>query len=689
METKDIITSLREMGQQAHKAPEGFTDSVMQKVYQQKVSHRRLKMKAVVLTTWSLVWKFLLPLIFILVMVPIVLLESSTTSAIHKGALLSIGLLICFGTLAILFKQPRTISRTQRMAWASGLLSVAAIFFVTRSSISLFFGADYVDFEASDYDGNTPSVSSQLEERRQVFASSKENKASAGAVHMEQDSRSTIGVHDLMQSAPHFAKDELQRSPQFNTENYTRIEGQDFLETSSNPLSTFSIDVDTASYSNIRRFLQSNTLPPRDAVRLEEMINYFKYDYPRPTSRQEPFTVSTELSRAPWRQQHYLLQIGLQGIDLSENELAPSNLVFLIDVSGSMDAPNKLGLLKSSFRLLVEKLGAQDRISIVVYAGAAGTVLSPTPGNETASILSALERLQAGGSTAGSAGIERAYALAQQNFISGGNNRVILATDGDFNVGISSDAELTRMIEEKREAGVYLSVLGFGTGNYKDSRMEQLADKGNGNYAYIDSILEAKKVLVNDMRGTLFTIAKDVKIQIEFNPQHVQSYRLIGYENRALRNEDFNDDTKDAGELGAGHSVTALYEIVPVGIPTTIRSVDPLRYQTPSSPQGKRHENELATVKFRYKLPKENRSRLVSASVSPEVSPLPETSNNFRFASAVAQFGLLLRESKYKGASTYESTIELARGAKGKDQFGYRSQFIELVETAKLLGASR
>ncbi len=348
----------------------------------------------------------------------------------------------------------------------------------------------------------------------------------------------------------------------FNTEQYDHIQENGYLEAMSNPLSTFSIDVDTASYSNVRRFINGSQLPPTDAVRIEEFINYFNYDYPQPDG-EHPFSITTEVSTAPWNPAHKLVHIGLQGQQVDKTELPDSNLVFLFDISGSMNDANKLPLLKQGFRLLVEQLTERDRVAIVVYAGAAGLVLPSTSGAEKATILEAIDRLEAGGSTAGGAGIQLAYGQAKENFIPNGNNRIILATDGDFNVGASSDGELVRMIEEKRDDGIFLSILGFGTGNYKDSKMEKLADKGNGNYAYIDTIREAKKVLVSEMAGTLLTIAKDVKIQIEFNPTKVQAYRLIGYENRLLAKEDFTDDSKDAGELGAGHTVTALYEIIP------------------------------------------------------------------------------------------------------------------------------
>jgi Ca-activated chloride channel family protein len=469
----------------------------------------------------------------------------------------------------------------------------------------------------------------------------------------------------------------------FNTEAYDYIQENEFLEAMSNPLSTFSIDVDTASYSNARRFLNNSQLPPVDAVRIEEFVNYFNYDYPQPDG-QHPFSITTEVSSCPWNQDHRLVHIGIQGQQVDKEALPDSNLVFLFDVSGSMNDPNKLPLLKQGFRLLVEQLTERDRVSIVVYAGAAGLVLPSTSGAEKATILEAIDRLEAGGSTAGGAGIQLAYGQAQENYIPGGNNRVILATDGDFNVGASSDSELVRMIEQKREEGVFLSILGFGTGNYKDSKMEQLSNKGNGNYAYIDTIREAKKVLVSEMAGTLLTIAKDVKIQIEFNPAKVKAYRLIGYENRLLAKEDFTDDTKDAGELGAGHTVTALYEIIPAAADEQLRPTPELKYQE-SAMSTQADSNELLTVKFRYKQPDGSQSIEIVSPLVDEAVALEETSDNFKFSAAVAEFGLLLRDSSFKGDATYDQVLVLAQTSLGQDAEGYRGEFVDLVETAQLL----
>ncbi len=474
---------------------------------------------------------------------------------------------------------------------------------------------------------------------------------------------------------------------QHNTEGYTAIDENGFKDVLHNPLSTFSIDVDRASYSNVRRFLNMGQLPPKDAVRIEEMINYFSYDYPEPVGK-HPFSVYTEISQCPWNSAHQLLHVGLKGKSIDKSELPPSNLVFLIDVSGSMSDVNKLPLLKQAFRMLVNELRPEDRVAIVVYAGAAGLVLESTPGTEKAEILAALDKLQSGGSTAGGAGLKLAYKVAQENFSKEGNNRIILATDGDFNVGSSSNAEMERLIEQKREDGVFMTVLGFGMGNYKDDKMEIIADKGNGNYAYIDNIQEARKVFITEFGGTLFTIAKDVKFQMEFNPARVKGYRLVGYENRLLNDEDFNDDKKDAGEMGAGHTVTALYEIIPAGSDESLKSIDPLKYQSnrgdvKSAKQVKADPGaELMTVKLRYKQPDGNTSTKIEIPVKGKVLDLDETSDNFRFSAAIAEFGLILRNSEYKDDASMEEVIAMAKGARGEDEEGYRSEFIKLVKLA-------
>ena len=488
-------------------------------------------------------------------------------------------------------------------------------------------------------------------------------------------------LHDLN---PDFLYNGL---PEGNTEDYSPIEENNDKSPLDDPLSTFSIDVDNASYSNIRRFINNHQRPPADAVRIEEMVNYFDYDYPQPKDR-HPFSITTEHSDCPWNPERQLLLIGLQGKDVVYENLPPSNLTFLLDVSGSMKADNKLPLVKSAMRLLVEQLRPDDKVAIVVYAGAAGLVLPPTSGADKQTILDAIERLEAGGSTAGGAGIQLAYKTALENFLQDGNNRVILATDGDFNVGMSSDGEMTRLIGEKRKDHIFRTVLGFGMGNYKDNKLELLADEGNGNYAYIDNMLEAKKVFVQDLRANLFTIAKDVKIQVEFNPQVVKSYRLVGYENRLLNKEDFNDDTKDAGELGAGHRVTAFYELVlkekNEPAPTSSGEVDPLRYQQHALTKTALSGKELATVKFRYKPPTGEESERIEQPVFNKKISLDKTSDNFRFAAAVATFGMMLRGSAFSKSLDFQAVLDLAKGASGKDPFGYRAEFLRLVGLASL-----
>jgi Ca-activated chloride channel homolog len=485
--------------------------------------------------------------------------------------------------------------------------------------------------------------------------------------------------------SPVYYKPETENQPPSNTEEYDGITENIFQEAQKNPLSTFSIDVDAASYSNMRRFIQMGQRPPKDAVRIEEMVNYFDYDYPQPKG-DDPFSINTEISTAPWNTKHKLVHIGLQGRNIPKENLPASNLVFLIDVSGSMDEPNKLPLLKASFKLLVEELREQDRVAIVVYAGAAGLVLPSTSGAEKKKIIQSLENLEAGGSTAGGAGINLAYSIAKENYRQGGNNRVILATDGDFNVGESSNSSMEQLIEQERKDGIFLTTLGFGMGNYKDSKMEILADKGNGNYMYIDSILEAQKALVNEFGGTLFTIAKDVKLQIEFNPAKVQAYRLIGYENRMLKNEDFNNDKKDAGELGSGHTVTALYEIIPVGVESEFYKIDDLRYQPTVKPQNFASQtNEIMTVKFRYKKPDEEVSKLLVHPLIDQNISLDKTSNDFRWSAAVAAFGMILRESEYVLGFSTQDVTALAKGAKGIDKEGYRIEFINMTKSVGTL----
>ena len=465
-------------------------------------------------------------------------------------------------------------------------------------------------------------------------------------------------------------------------EQYAAIAENAMTAVSDDPRSTFSIDVDTASYSNMRRFIRDQALPPADAVRIEELLNYFDYDYAAPEGL-TPFSMTHEVSSCPWNDDSLLVHIGLQGQVLDEAAVPARNLVFLLDVSGSMNSPDKLPLLKRGLGMLVDNLRKQDRVSIVVYAGASGLVLEPT--SDKSEVLAALDRLESGGSTNGGAGIELAYRLAEKTMIKGGINRVILATDGDFNVGTTSQSDLVKMIEDKRAGGVFLSVLGFGTGNIKDATMEMLADKGNGNYAYIDSIAEARKVLVKEAGSTLVTIAKDVKIQVEFNPKEVASYRLVGYENRKLAHADFNDDTKDAGEIGAGHSVTALYEVIPTGGKAST-AIDPLVYQDEARPLSTAAASgELMTVKIRYKQPSGDKSDLLSFTVKGDDRPLDKTTDDFRFAAAVAEFGLLLRNSPNKGDASYDEVTTLARKSLGADNEGHRAEFVGLVEAAARL----
>ena len=467
-----------------------------------------------------------------------------------------------------------------------------------------------------------------------------------------------------------------------NREEYSHNDENRFKSPVKDPLSTFSIDVDAASYSNIRRFINQGEMPPKDAVRIEEMINYFNYNFAKPTLYDQ-VRIRTEVGICPLYKTHRLVQIGLKAREIESKNLPASNFVFLIDVSGSMFGPTRLELVKSSLRLLVNNLREKDRVAIVTYCGDARIALPSTPGNEKQKIKDTLETLTAGGSTAGGAGIEEAYRIAQKNFIAQGNNRIILCTDGDFNVGASSETELENLIESKRKSGIFLTVLGYGMGNYKDNKMQILAQKGNGNHAYIDNIQEANKVLVNEFGSTMYVVAKDVKLQIEFNPAKVQSYRLVGYETRILDNEDFNDDTKDAGEMGAGHTVTALYEIIPTGISGNIpRSIDPLKYQTETNINTQTgNSSELLTVKLRYKTPEEGKSKKIEKNVTD--TDKDNVSPDFRFASAVAMFAQLLRNSDYKGEATYDQVIETAQRGLSFDPEGYRAEFVRLVQSAK------
>ncbi|WP_343695221.1 von Willebrand factor type A domain-containing protein [Flavobacterium sp.] len=468
-----------------------------------------------------------------------------------------------------------------------------------------------------------------------------------------------------------------------NQEDYDSFVENAFESPKTAPLSTFSIDVDNASYTNIRRFLNNGQEVPKDAVRVEEMVNFFKYTYPQPKN-EHPFSINTEVSDSPWNSNTKILKIGLQGKNIPTEDLPASNLVFLIDVSGSMSDMNKLPLLKQSLKILVNALRAKDKVAIVVYAGAAGMVLPPTSGDEKKTIVDALDKLQSGGSTAGGAGIELAYKTAAENFIKGGNNRVILATDGDFNVGSSSNSDMEKLIEEKRKTGVFLTCLGYGMGNYKDSKMEILADKGNGNYAYIDNIHEANRFLGKEFKGSMFAIAKDVKIQIEFNPKQVQAYRLIGYENRKLRPEDFKNDAIDAGELGSNHTVTALYEIIPAGVKSDYLNVQPddLKY-TKTETSSNNYNGELATIKFRYKKPDGDKSIEMVQIINNRSVSLDKASDDFKFSTAVAWFGLKLRDSKLITQKSSEDILELAQQGISYDKGGYKAEFIRLIETSE------
>ncbi len=490
--------------------------------------------------------------------------------------------------------------------------------------------------------------------------------------------------HVVVDGVPDAAEFDFEITPRSapGNESYAPIVENDFLSPLKEPLSTFSVDVDTAAYANVRRFLEQGQLPPPDAVRIEEMLNYFSYDYAPPADG-KPFAVHVEMAACPWNTKHRLARIAIKGKEVPRDKRPPSNLVFLVDVSGSMDEPNKLPLVKASLAMIVESLNENDRLAIVTYAGSVQRVLDSTPGNKRSQIMAAISQLTPGGSTNGEGGIQMAYETAVKNFRQGGTNRIILCTDGDFNVGVSDDGELVKLIEEKRKSGVFLSIFGFGMGNLKDAKLEKLADHGNGQYGYIDSRQEARKVFVEGLSGTLVTIAKDVKLQIEFNPAQVGAYRLVGYENRALAAEDFNNDAKDAGDIGAGHNVTALYEIVPVGELKT--SVDSLKYQgqPAKAAADKAASDELFTLKLRYKQPDGDKSQKIEIPCQDRKDASAHPSRDFDWAAGVAAFGLLLRDSKYKGNATFDLALELAQGGKGRDAHGYRGECIELMRKAK------
>jgi Ca-activated chloride channel family protein len=530
-----------------------------------------------------------------------------------------------------------------------------------------------------------PSVPGQLGRLRSELAERKDQRRDAPGDRSLEDSLAGLAVEREKVEAVEELEEIAAPEPVMNTESYASIEENPFRRVSDEALSTFSIDVDTASYSNVRRMLNEGRLPPPSAVRIEEFINYFRYDYPQPDAGQ-PFSITTEVARCPWKPEHRLVLVGLQGRSVSAEDRKPANLVFLIDVSGSMNSADKLPLLVQSMQLLTEHLDHRDRVAIVVYAGASGLVLPSTSGFEQSAIRAALAQLSAGGSTNGGAGIELAYKVAQENYLVEGNNRVILATDGDFNVGITDRGSLVSLIEEKRKSGVFLSVLGFGSGNVKDDTMELLADKGNGNYAYIDSLKEAQKVLGEQVGGTLEVIAKDVKIQVEFNPATVEAFRLIGYENRILDHQDFHDDTKDAGEIGAGHSVTALYEIVPKGIPIELPKVDAKRYQPETERLGgSAFSGELMFVKLRHKAPDADSSKLIEMPLRATDVEFRAASENLRFAASVAGFAMLLRRSAYAGDLSFEKVRAFAAESRAFDPGNYRAEFLALAEKAAAL----
>ncbi|MFI5161160.1 MAG: von Willebrand factor type A domain-containing protein [Sphingobacteriales bacterium] len=549
-----------------------------------------------------------------------------------------------------------------------------------------------------DFTGSVTSV--DIASAKQLNTTSAENLLQGQAVGVNVVTQATpaAGQSVVIRGAATINKSpKYTPTPQYNNntsnladESYKTINENGFNLAKDNPLSTFSVDVDAASYSNVRRFINNGQLPPVDAVRVEEMINYFKYNLASP-SNGEPVGITTEISSAPWNQRHLLVRVGLKARTIDMSRLPASNLVFLLDISGSMGEANKLPLVKASMKMLVDQLRSEDRVAIVVYSGQVALKLPSTPGDEKQRIKDAIDELQAGGSTAGGAGIKMAYRIARENYVKGGNNRIIMATDGDFNVGDSSDGDMETLISRERYSNVPITIMGFGMGNLKDSKMEILADKGNGNYAYIDNLTEAHKTLVSEYGGTMYMVAKDVKLQVEFNPASVQAYRLVGYEDRLLDKEDFNNDQKDAGDMGSGHTVTAFYEIVPTGVIDDYSgSIDPLKYQkTNNAASIALYSDELMTVKFRYKQPNSHQSKLSQVVVKNRPASFNSTSSDFRFASAVAEFGMLLRNSQFKQNGSYEQAISIAKNAKGRDDDGYRAEFVRLAETASSLAGNQ
>ena len=588
-------------------------------------------------------------------------------------------LLFCFLFIGSLYAQEYEVTGKVTDVSNDPLLGVSVLIKGTTQGVSTDFDGKYT---IKVKNGDILEFSSLGMKTKQV----KVNGQKVINVVLEEDN---VALQDVVVTMGYAGKrnrkKDKQKKPvvyniyEESRETYKAIDESGFKSTATDPLTTFAADVDNASYSNVRRMLNDKQKPDKDAVRIEELINYFDYNYTPPAEGSKtPLNAITTLSKCPWNTDNYLLRIGLQAKKIDLTKAPPSNIVFLIDTSGSMYSPDKLPLLKESFKLLLESLRPEDRVAIVVYAGAERVALPSTPAKEKDTIIKVLENLEAGGSTAGGAGIQKAYQIARENFIEKGNNRIILATDGDFNVGVRSDGELKRLVEKERQSGVYISVLGYGMGNYRDDMLETIANKGNGNYAYIDNIAEAKKVLVNEFGGTLYTVAKDVKLQLEFNPQYVKQYRQIGYENRALENEDFKDDSKDAGEIGAGHTVTVLYELVPAKGKTT----DELRYQKQNI---QAHKDELAFLKIRYKDPYIKRAKSVEESIPIPftLTDLAQTDDDYRFAAAVAEWGMLLRNSKYKAQSSYNQVLELAKNALGEDKEGYHKEFIDLVELSE------
>lgn len=535
----------------------------------------------------------------------------------------------------------------------------------------------------------TESETNQSSPLSDAYIVQDEKQISLGDVRKSKMDISVADVSALeMTTSRSISSLRMESSPYDNLqdEEYSQFSENRFRLANEDPLSTFSVDVDAASYSNMRRFINRGSLPNKDAVRIEELINYFSYNYTEPTGN-DPIKISTEVGNCPWNSQNRLVKIGLKARSMTEENLPASNFVFLIDVSGSMYGATRLDLVKSSLKLLTNNLREKDRVAIVVYAGSAGEVLPSTSGENKQKIKEALDNLNAGGSTAGGAGIQLAYKIAKQNFIKGGNNRIILCTDGDFNVGVSSNDGLLALIEQERKSGVFLSILGYGMGNYKDSKMQTLAQAGNGNHAYIDNLQEANKVLVNEFGATMYTVAKDVKLQIEFNPTKVQAYRLVGYETRLLNKEDFNDDTKDAGEMGAGHTVTAFYEVISIGVKSNlIGNVDPLKYQKETNISTQKiftsdKYPDLLTVKLRYKQPNSDQSQKIEVPLIDDKGD--NVSDDFRFASAVAMFGQIIKDSQYKGEGSYNKAIALAQKGYGEDKQGYRREFVRLMQTAQ------